>query len=77
MVDVCELPEFASIIEGWLWRTLLEPKGYALAFTEKQVPQNLNDGLVPLAIVAYDGCVFMRTDYLNSKAHIPQPYIAT
>ncbi|MGE8131790.1 GNAT family N-acetyltransferase [Methylobacterium sp. NPDC080182] len=61
VVDLRERPEFASIIADRVWRAWWEPKGYALSFIEKLVQKNLNDELIPLALVAHVGGTFLGT----------------
>ncbi len=61
IVDLRERPEFAPIVADRVWRAWWQPKGYALAFIEGLVQQNLNDEPIPVALVAHDAGTFLGT----------------
>ncbi|WP_407068159.1 GNAT family N-acetyltransferase [Methylobacterium crusticola] len=61
VVDLRERPQFAPIVADRVWRAWWEPKGYALAFIEGLVQQNLSDAPIPFALVAHDGGTFLGT----------------
>ena len=61
VVDLRERPDFAPVVADRVWRAWWKPKGYALAFVESLVRQNLNSEAIPFALVAHDEGNFLGT----------------
>ena len=64
IVDLRERPEFASVVADRVWRAWWKPKGHELGPIQEFMLKCLEDDLIPSAVVALDGNIFMGSALL-------------